>query len=220
MSAGADILWPLLREASLLNDARDNHADMSAAAAAEVDHDLALLRRVGAGDAAAYRALCDRYLARIVGFASRLLGGAAADAEDVAQETFLRLWTQASRFEAGKAKPSTWLYRIAHNACVDRLRKQRPADARALERQSSGGDRPNAELARKETAERVNAALQALPERQRSAITLVHYEGLGNLEAAEVLGVSVEALESLLSRGRRALRAALAELRASEGEGV
>jgi RNA polymerase sigma-70 factor, ECF subfamily len=180
------------------------------------DTDLERMQKVGRGDQRAYRELVDRYLASITRFAQRLLND-AGEAEEVAQETFLRLWTQASKFEP-RAKPKTWLYRIARNQCIDRLRKRRDAsaDLDAL----PGGDRPSGLLARKETAEEVERALAALPERQRAAITLVHYEGLDGSEACEVLDVSSEALESLLARGRRSLREQLRHLARETGEGT
>jgi RNA polymerase sigma-70 factor (ECF subfamily) len=171
---------------------------------------------IAGGDASAYRALSERYLGRILRYSTRLLAD-PAEADDVAQETFLRLWKHADRWQP-KAKPSTWLYRVAHNLCVDRLRVRRAGDADALERHSVG-DRPSSLLARKQLAAEVQAALEALPERQRAAIVLSHYEGLSNPEAADVLGVGVEAVESLLSRGRRALKQRLQPLHArSEGE--
>ena len=170
---------------------------------AELEDESGLMGRIGRADAAAYRIMADRYLAPITGFAERMLGN-RAEAEDVAQDTFLKLWTEAVRWTP-RAKPSTWLYRIAHNLCIDRLRRRRDDGADALDRQSAG-DRPNALLERKETAMKVAQALARLPNRQCAAITLVHYHGMGSTEAAEVLEVSVEALESLLSRGRRSLR--------------
>lgn len=172
------------------------------------DPDVDRMRRVGRGDQRAYRELVDLYLAGIARFAQRLLSD-AGEAEEVAQETFLRLWTQAASFEP-RGKPKTWLYRIARNQCIDRLRKRRDASVDADELQSA--DRPSGLFARKQTAEQVERALQALPERQRAAITLVHYEGLDGHEACEVLEVSTEALESLLARGRRSLRETLKHL--------
>jgi RNA polymerase sigma-70 factor (ECF subfamily) len=174
------------------------------------DDENELMARIGRADGAAYRVMSDRYLARVAGFAQRLLGN-RSEAEDVAQDVFLKLWTEAGRWTA-RAKPSTWLYRVAHNLSIDRLRKRRQDDPSALDRHSAG-DRPSTLLSRKETAQQVAAALATLPDRQRVAITLVHYEGLGNAEAAEVLEVSVEALESLLSRARRNLREQLDNLR-------
>jgi RNA polymerase sigma-70 factor, ECF subfamily len=172
------------------------------------DEDLECVRRIGSGDQRAYREMVGRYLAPITRFAQRVLGD-ASEAEEVAQETFLRLWTQAASFTP-KAKAKTWLYRIARNQCIDRLRKRRDAHAELDDVRSD--DRPSQLLARKETAEQVGSALQALPERQRAAITLVHYEGLDGAEACEILEVSTEALESLLARGRRTLRERLKHL--------
>lgn len=172
------------------------------------DPDLDRMRKVGRGDQRAYREFVDQYLASITRFSQRLLGD-AGEAEEVAQETFLRLWTQAARFEP-RAKAKTWLYRIARNQCIDRLRKRHDASADPEELQ--GADRPSGLFARKQTAEQVERALQKLPERQREAITLVHYEGLDGSEASEVMEISIEALESLLSRGRRSLREQLKHL--------
>jgi RNA polymerase sigma-70 factor (ECF subfamily) len=183
-------------------------ATLTAPCVPDASDDDALIRAVAGGDAGAYRALAERYLAAIVRYASRLLGD-AHEAEDVAQETFLRLWQQANRYEARGHKPSTWLFRVAHNLCVDRLRKRRPAASESPD-EREGGERPSVELAKKELAVAVQAALAALPERQRAAIALIHDEGMSQVEAAEVLGCGVEAVESLLSRARRTLRATLA----------
>lgn len=170
--------------------------------------DVELMQRIGRGDAHAYRRMVEQYLAGITRVSERMLGS-RSEAEDVAQETFLRLWTQAARWTPS-AQPKTWLYRVARNLCVDRLRKgNRTSDT--LERQA-GTDRPSGLLMRKQTALQVERALLALPERQRAAITLVHYEGMSSSEACDVLEVGVDALESLLARGRRTLREQLREL--------
>jgi RNA polymerase sigma-70 factor (ECF subfamily) len=179
--------------------------------AMERDEEIELMQRTGQGDAQAYRALADHFLPRIVAYCTRLLGN-PTEAEDVAQETFLRLWKQADRWKPD-ARLSTWLFRIAHNRCIDRLRKRRESSPDHLDRQSIG-DRPSALMLRKQIASAVELALSELPERQRAAISLSHYEGLSNPEIAEVLDVSVEAVESLLSRGRRTLRRELASLHA------
>lgn len=160
-----------------------------------------VMRAVAAGDVAAYRALVDAYLTRITHFAERFLGN-ATEAQDVAQETFLRLWTTAASL-APNTRPSAWLYRVAHNLCVDRWRKRRTETE--LD-ETASTDRPSGLLQRKQTTEAVQAALAELPERQRAAIALVHYDGLPAGDAAEVLEISVEALESLLARARRTLR--------------
>lgn len=172
-------------------------------------HELTLMRRVAERDTQAYRELVGAYLPRIARFAERFLGN-RAESEDVAQETFMKLWTHASTFTP-QARPSTWLYRITHNLCIDRLRKRR-AETELGESTTSAADRPSGLFARKQTSEAVQAALQELPERQRAALTLVHYEGMAADEAASVLEISVEALESLLARGRRSLRERLRAL--------
>ncbi len=143
----------------------------------------------------------------------RMLGSKAA-AEDAAQETFLRLWRSASRWKPQGAKFETWLYRIAMNICIDQLRKlKREAPEDAAPERADSADRQDQTLFVAERRFAVDAALARLPERQRLAITLCHYQELSNIEAAEIMGLSVDALESLLARGRRALRDSLAPMR-------
>jgi len=175
------------------------------------DPDEALLARVAEGDAAAVRALVGRKLPRLLGLAQRMLGD-PAEAEDVAQETFLRIWRQAPNWRTGQAKFDTWLHRVALNLCFDRLRRRREIPTKEPPEQLDEGPAPDRALEAHDTGKRVGAALAKLPDRQREAVVLCHYQELGNIEAAAVMGVTVEALESLLSRGRRALRAALADL--------
>src|SRR5262249_17626511 len=136
-----------------------------------------------------------------------------AEAEDAVQDTFMRLWTHAARWQPGRAKFETWLYRVTLNQCYDRLRKrpQAPLDEALSVPDPAAG--PAVLHERRVLAAVLERALGELPERQGAAIVLCHYQELGNIEAAEILGVSVEALESLLARGRRALRAKLDHLR-------
>ena len=176
-----------------------------------LEADAALVARVGAGESAACRSLMEAHLGRIHGFAWRMLGD-AGDAEDVAQEAFLRLWRQAGKWRA-EARVGTWLHRVAHNLCVDRLRKRRGDSGEQPPDLPDPAPGPAAERHRAQVARSVEIALARLPERQRAAIALVHYQELGNIEAADTMGVSVEAMESLLSRGRRGLREALAGMR-------
>jgi len=170
------------------------------------------MRRTSRGEAAAFRTLASLHTGPIMSYAYRILQD-RAEAEDVAQETLLRLWKDASRYEP-TARVSTWLHRIAHNLCIDRLRGKREKSSDS-EREIEGrtSDEPSSLLQEKRVATAVDAALATLPERQRAALTLVHYQGFGNIEAAEILDIGVEALESLLSRGRRALREKLSEHR-------
>ncbi|HPA39501.1 MAG TPA: RNA polymerase sigma factor [Phenylobacterium sp.] len=175
------------------------------------DPDESLVRRVASGDPAAVRALAARKLPRLMSLAHRMLGE-AAEAEDVVQETMIRAWRQAPSWTPGAARFDTWLHRVALNLCYDRLRRRREVALEGAPEQTDDGPAPDRGLEAADVGRRVSAALQALPDRQREAVTLCHYQDLTNIEAAAVMGVSVEALESLLSRGRRALRAALSDM--------
>lgn len=176
------------------------------------DPDDELLSRVAGGDPAASRALIARKLPRLLALAGRMLGD-DAEAQDVAQEAFLRIWKQAPKWRPGAARFDTWLHRVALNLCYDRLRRRREMAYAEPPEQPDEGPGPDRGLHALDTGRRVSRALQALPDRQREAVVLCHYQELGNIEAAAIMGVSVEALESLLGRGRRALRAALIDLK-------
>lgn len=182
--------------------------------------DEALAARAGRGDRLAASALVVRHTDKIFAASYRMLANRAA-AEDVTQETFLRLWKHAGAWRADGARLETWLYRVAMNLCIDALRKRRrEAPETAAPERADPAERADDRLARAERAREVEAALAGLPERQRLAITLCHYEELSNSETAEILGVSVEAVESLLARGRRALKEKLIARRAELMEGT
>ena len=177
----------------------------------DVRADAAIIRRVADGDARACRQLVEELLPAIIGFSYRMLGDGGV-AEDVAQEAFLRLWRQAPKWRA-EARVATWLHRVAYNLCIDRIRARRDVSVAEIPEVADPVDGPMTRHHRQEVADLVTAAIADLPERQRAAITLVHYQDLGNLGAAAVMGISVEALESLLARGRRTLRDALSDQR-------
>lgn len=160
-----------------------------------------------AGDRHVYAEAVRRHARAIAIYGYRMLGN-ANDAEDIAQETFLRLWTQAARWQPGKAALSTWLHRIAHNLCIDFLRKNKPSVLNELNDDLVDGQ-VTADDALDIENDRImlHMALGKLPERQRSALVLTHYQGLSNKEVADILAVSVDALESLLARARRSLKA-------------
>lgn len=182
------------------------------------DPDEDLVRRVGQGDPAAVQALVARKLPRMMALAQRMLSD-PVEAEDVAQEAMLRAWKQAPRWTPGKAKFDTWLHRVGLNLCYDRLRRRREIPTEIPPERPDEGPAPDRGLLAADVGVQVNAALARLPERQREAIVLCHYQDLTNIEAAALMNVSVEALESLLSRGRRALRQALSGIRpGAEGE--
>ncbi|GIK99450.1 MAG: RNA polymerase sigma factor [Alphaproteobacteria bacterium] len=188
--------------------APEGEARSGAAAGGPDDPDLPLLRRIAAGDGPACAALVDRHLPRMVALGWRMLGS-RAEAEEVAQEVFLRVWQNAAGWQPKRARFSTWLHRVAVNLCLDRLRRRREVGLEEAGDPPGDDPHPGRELQRRAVAERVQAALGRLPERQRAAIVLCHFQELGNAEAAEVMEVGVDALESLLARGRRKLRALL-----------
>lgn len=183
--------------------ARSGGSERTAAAA-----DDALMARIAGGDAVAFAELVDARLERVLAASRRILGN-DADAEDVAQEAFLRLWRNADKWQPGRARISTWLYRVAVNLSIDRLRGRRET-AMADPPDSAIGPGQQRSVEQEELKVNMDRALQDLPDRQRLALVLFHYEGLSMGEVAELLDASVEAIESLLGRGRRALKKRLA----------
>lgn len=167
------------------------------------DDDHRLMERVAAGDREAFRTLVERHTSSLMAHATRMLK-TQAEAEDVVQEAYVRLWRQAPSYRP-EAKLRTFLHGVTHNLCIDRLRRRRPEDTGALDVLAST-DRPSGSLRERELSDTVQREVAALPERQRAALSLVHFEELTNIEAAKLLSVSVEALESLLARARRTLR--------------
>lgn len=172
------------------------------------DEDLIIA--VGRGDRSAARELMQRNTPRILGLAQRLLGD-PVEAEDVVQDTFIRVWKAAERWQAGRAKVSTWISRIAINLCYDRMRKRRETLVDEVPEQVDDAPTQETVLVQRESGNRVTDAVACLPERQRLALELVHFQEMTNIEAAEIMEVSVDAMESLLARGRRKLKALLLE---------
>lgn len=171
--------------------------------------DEALVTKVAAGDRRAYGLLVDRHLDRTVTIARRILNN-QADAEDVAQEAFLRLWRHAERFDPAAARFGTWFYRITTNLCLDRTRRTPMAPLEVAGDPVDPDMDQERSLSDQRTRQAVAAAVADLPDRLRAAVTLTYDGGLSNAEAAKALDVSVKALESLLVRARRALREKLA----------
>ena len=168
--------------------------------------DAALLRRAARGDARAASELIDRLGPSAYRTALRLLGD-RAEAEDIAQEALLRLWRAAPDWSEGQARVSTWLYRVVVNLSIDRLRraKRQGPGLDAVPEPADPAPGAAARLQDRARADALQMALMALPERQRQAVVLRHLEGLGNPEIASIMGIGVEAVESLTARGKRAL---------------
>jgi RNA polymerase sigma-70 factor (ECF subfamily) len=173
------------------------------------DPDAELIAQVGRQEPAAVRSLVARKLPRLLALATRMLGD-RMEAEDVAQEVFVRIWKQASRWREGEAKFDTWMHRVALNLCYDRLRGRREEPSDELPDTIDPAAQPQDRLEARAENARVRAALAALPARQREALVLTYYQEMSNIDAAALMGVTVDALESLLARARRNLRAQLA----------
>ena len=168
----------------------------------DTDHEL--MRRIAGGDSGAYRVLLGRYLSVSVRFAERMLAS-RAEAEDIVQEAFFKVWSGASAWQP-RAKFSTWLYRVIFNACIDHKRKVIRFAAVDLAAVEDNAPSALEVLSQQQQAAQVREALAVLPERQRAALILSYYEGLGNQEAADILGVPLGAFQQLLFRARQGLR--------------
>jgi RNA polymerase sigma-70 factor, ECF subfamily len=167
-----------------------------------------LLAAVGRGDAGAFRLLVDTHLGAMLATARRILGD-AAEAEDVAQEGMLRLWRNAARLELGPGGLRPWLRRVVSNLAIDRIRASRNTQVVAEVPEQAEAASQSVGMESRDLAIRVQVALSELPERQRLALVLFHFEGLSQIEIGESLGVSDEAVESLLARARRSLKTSL-----------
>ncbi|MFY0690662.1 MAG: RNA polymerase sigma factor [Paracoccaceae bacterium] len=170
--------------------------------------DEALLVLYCNGDQQAASRLTGRLVPRVFGFCLRILGD-RAEAEDVTQDAMLRLWRMAPDWQQRDAKLSTWLFRVASNLCTDRLRKRGDVGLDQIDEPTDTGPGAEALLMQADRKSALDRALAALPERQRQAVILRHIEGLSNPEIAEILGIGIEAVESLTARGKRGLAAAL-----------
>lgn len=188
--------------------ARPEPGGQPPAAAAAASNDAVLLAAVAGGDATAFRGIVAAHLTHAVAIARGMLRD-TAEAEDVAQEAFLRLWRHAGDLELGPGGLKPWLRRVVSNLCIDRLRASRRTTV--TDEVPEQPDRPRQldGMEERDLQARVQSALSALPERQRLALVLFHFEGLSQIEVGAALGVSDEAVESLLARARRALKSEL-----------
>lgn len=168
----------------------------------------ALLAGAAEGDEAAFRSLVERHLSGLLVLARRMLRD-DAEAEDVTQEALLKLWRSREALEVGMYGLRPWLRRVVSNLCIDKMRSSRRFTVTddVPERAEPADQLTQVEA--QDASERVDRAIKALPDRQRTALTLFHYEGLSQIEVGRIMGVSDEAVESLLARARRSLKVAL-----------
>jgi RNA polymerase sigma-70 factor (ECF subfamily) len=177
------------------------------------DQDVQWMKQVARGDMEAFQALIETHQARVVGTVAKMLGD-DVDSEDIAQQVFIRVWKSAARYQP-TAKFTTWLFKITRNLVFNELRrrKRHPVTPLQLEEEEfffqptdAGGMSPDASLLDSELSEAIQMAIDALPETQRMAIILRRYEDMPYEEIAEVLGLSVPAVKSVLFRARADLR--------------
>ena len=178
--------------------------------------DIRLMSLAGAGDMKAFEQLVERHQRLVVGTVGRMLG-TNSDAEDIAQQVFVRVWKNVKRYEP-RAKFTTWLLKITRNLVFNELRRRSRHPAMPLQSETDEEERPlkdenatspDATLLEHELQEAVDAAIAQLPETQRMAVILRRYEELSYEEIAEALDQSVSAVKSLLFRARTELRESL-----------
>jgi RNA polymerase sigma-70 factor, ECF subfamily len=160
-------------------------------------------------DAGSFAELVSRYYKPVYRMVWRMMNG-NAETEDVAQEAFVKLWQNPAQVREAKALKG-WLMRVASNLAIDRMRRKVHADIETVPEIVDPSQRTGAELDERAATGRVDVAISQLPTRQKLAVTLVYFEGMTNISAASVMEISVDAIESLLSRGRRALKETLAD---------
>jgi RNA polymerase sigma-70 factor (ECF subfamily) len=181
------------------------------------DSDEALMAQVVEGSATAFQILAQRHVRQALALAQRIVRN-ASDAEEMVQEAFLRLWSQAYRFDPDRASFRTWFYRVLTNLCIDGLRRAKGSPLGLDEQPVDPQPGPLARAEGRQIARAIAAAIAALPDRQRAALTLCYYHDMSCAEAAKVLSISVSAMEALLVRGRRTLRERLRLLARDDSE--
>jgi RNA polymerase sigma-70 factor, ECF subfamily len=179
--------------------------------------DVALMLRVKDGDLEAFEMLVTRHQHSVVGTAAKMLGS-AADAEDIGQQVFIRVWKSAARYEPS-AKFTTWLMTITRNLVFNELRRRRRTQQVSMEADEDAtvqhqfvdeeAQAPSEQLLDAELQDAIDAAIASLPENQRLAIVLRRFEGMPYEEIAKVLKTSVPAVKSVLFRARAELKARL-----------
>ncbi len=173
---------------------------------------------IGAGDTGAFKILMNRHLGRTVRIAARLLG-TPNDAEEIAQEAFVRVWRSAANWRpigaGGSASFLTWFHRIVLNLVIDLKRRKAPLQLDETYDAVDESDDSFTQLSARQLAQTVSSAIGRLPERQKIALTLCFFEGMSNAEAGHLLGSTVKGVESLLVRARCRLKV---ELRTSYDE--
>lgn len=164
-----------------------------------------LLELIASDREDAFQTLVERHVDRGYAVAYRILQN-GPDAEDVVQDAFLQVWTRREMWQSGRAKFSTWLFRVVSNRCIDFLRKPRAETVDELPELEDGSCDQSQDLERRQATEQLEMAMTKLPDQQRIALVFSYNENMSNGEIAEIMDTTVSAVESLLKRGRQKLR--------------
>lgn len=167
--------------------------------------DLELFIQIGNGNKDAMAEFIRRYHFKMKNFISRHLGR-QIESEDIVQEVFIKVWQNAPTWINKDIPPQSWVYKVAYNLCVDELRKSKPNEEMDFDRLASSEESPEEHVLHDERSTLLDHAFKLLSPDQRTAISLCNYQGFSNREAAEIMQLSIEAIESLLARGRRKLK--------------
>ncbi len=170
-----------------------------------IENDDDLVDRIAARDHAAMRLAADRHAALVWRIAYRMLGD-ATEAEDIAQESLLKLWNHADRWQEGGGGIAPWLKKVTVNQCLDRLRRKRFASDEEVPEREDDSPLADRQIEAVETGQAVKDCIESLPDRQRAAVILTYYEEQPNQGAAESLEMQLKAFESLLFRARASLK--------------
>ena len=180
------------------------------------ERDVELMGKVGAGDIRAFEELVELHQRAVIGTVAKMLGN-ASDAEDIAQQVFVRIWKSAVRYEA-QAKFTTWLFTITRNLVFNEVRRRQRKPTVSVDEREETTHRtvedlqavsPDDEMLQTELEEAIDRAIQGLPDKQRMAVVLRRYEEMPYEEIAAVLEMSIPAVKSLLFRARAHLKEAL-----------
>jgi RNA polymerase sigma-70 factor (ECF subfamily) len=206
--------FPIARKERTLHFMNQDQPPQADSAPDAAEQDLLWMEQIKNGDTDALRELIEAHQHRIVGAVAKMLGD-ESDAEDIAQQVFLRVWKSASRYEP-TAKFTTWLYKITRNLVFNELRRRRrhptqsmdasSEDDRPFQAPDPGAKAPDTSLLDDEMQTAIQRAIDALPEIQRMAIVLRRYDDVSYEEIAEILELSVPAVKSVLFRARTELR--------------
>lgn len=168
--------------------------------------DETLIVRIAAQDRAAFRLFADRYSGLVFSVAWRMTGHNEA-AEDITQDSFLKVWQHANSWDSSKgASVRTWLCRITSNLCIDRYRRKREIFVSEIPMAEDEKQDTSQTIQDQQRSRIIEQEMQSLPDRQRAALILFHYEHFSVAETASALGTSIKGAENLLYRARQSLK--------------